>query len=29
MTGLEILATVIGVAILFTVGIFVWKLTNP
>lgn len=29
MTGMEILAATIGVAILFTVGIFVWKLTNP
>jgi hypothetical protein len=29
MTGMEIIATCIGIAILATVGLFVWKLTNP
>jgi len=29
MTGMEIIATCIGVAILATIGVCVWKLTNP
>ena len=29
MTGMEIIATCMGVAILATIGVSVWKLTNP
>ena len=29
MTGMEIIAAGIGLAILATLGVFVWKLVNP
>ena len=29
MTATHIVATCLGVAILFTIGVFVWQFTNP